>query len=243
MALNGGVSLAVWMGGCAVELDCARRAHVGHEQHPAAGQAVPDRSVYHALCAAFRRELVIDLMSGSSRRINGALLAAAIHSRGRLDPDYIRDQWMLLGGFGSLLRPPSEPEPTSLMNGVYFHGSLRRIFEELLERPKPAERAESLADDVKLDITTTDVEGEARRFRDEWGEDLVASEYRQRFEFRDRGDFTVTGSPPPPARRPPSRSPSSPGRWAESCCRSPPASARWWTVACSTTRRFAPSST
>ena len=25
MALNGGVSLAIWMGGCAVELDCARR--------------------------------------------------------------------------------------------------------------------------------------------------------------------------------------------------------------------------
>ena len=31
MALNGGVSLAVWMGGGAVELDCARRAHLGEE--------------------------------------------------------------------------------------------------------------------------------------------------------------------------------------------------------------------
>ena len=31
MALNGGVSLAVWMGGCAVEIDCARRAHLGPE--------------------------------------------------------------------------------------------------------------------------------------------------------------------------------------------------------------------
>lgn len=30
-ALNGGVSLAVWMGGCAVEIDCARRAHLGPE--------------------------------------------------------------------------------------------------------------------------------------------------------------------------------------------------------------------
>jgi Protein of unknown function (DUF3376)/Patatin-like phospholipase len=192
MALNGGVSLAVWMGGCAVELDCARRAHVGHEQLGAAGQAVPDRTVYHALCAAFRRELVIDLMSGSSAGgINGALLAAAIHSRGRLDPDYIRDQWMTLGDFGDLLRSTSEPEPTSLMDGAYFHRSLRGIFEKLLEGAEPAEHAERLTDVVKLDITTTDVEGEARRFRDEWGEDLVASEYRQRFEFRDDGDFTV----------------------------------------------------
>ena len=32
MALNGGVSLAVWMGGCAVELDCARRARWGDER-------------------------------------------------------------------------------------------------------------------------------------------------------------------------------------------------------------------
>jgi hypothetical protein len=59
MALNGGISLAVWMGGCAVELDCARRAHTGQER---LGGAVPDRTVYRALCSAFRRELVLDLM-------------------------------------------------------------------------------------------------------------------------------------------------------------------------------------
>ena len=192
MALNGGVSLAIWMGGCAVELDCARRAHVGHEQLGAAGATVPDRTIYHALCSAFRRELVIDLMSGSSAGgINGALLAAAIHSRRRLDPDYVREQWMSLGDFGRLLHKTSEPEPTSLMNGAYFHQSLSAIFEELLERAEPAEHADRLADDVKLDITTTDVEGQSRRFRDEWGEELVASEYRQRFEFREDADFTV----------------------------------------------------
>jgi predicted acylesterase/phospholipase RssA len=192
MALNGGVSLAIWMGGCAVELDCARRAHVGHEPLGAADAAVPDRTVYHALCAAFRRELVIDLMSGSSAGgINGALLAAAIHRRRRLDPDYIREQWMSLGDFGRLLRKTSDPEPTSLMNGAYFHESLSGIFEELLERAEPAAHAERLANDVKLDITTTDVEGQSRRFRDEWGEELVASEYRQRFEFREDADFTV----------------------------------------------------
>ena len=131
-------------------------------------------------------------MSGSSAGgINGALLAAAIHSRRRLDPDYIREQWMSLGDFGRLLRKTTEPEPTSLMNGAYFHESLRGIFEELLERAEPAEHADRLADDVKLDITTTDVDGQSRRFRDEWGEELVASEYRQRFEFREDADFTV----------------------------------------------------
>ena len=39
MALNGGVSLAVWMGGCAVEFDCARRAHLGVETLAAAARS------------------------------------------------------------------------------------------------------------------------------------------------------------------------------------------------------------
>ena len=36
---------------------------------------------------------------------------------------------MSLGDFGRLLRKTSEPEPTSLMNGAYFHESLRGILE------------------------------------------------------------------------------------------------------------------
>jgi hypothetical protein len=94
MALNGGVSLAVWMGGCAVELDCARRAHLGPEDVAPEGDRRPaPRTVYNALCTAFRRELVLDLMSGSSAGgINGALLAAAIVHHRRLDPQFVRNR-------------------------------------------------------------------------------------------------------------------------------------------------------
>src|SRR4051794_31105152 len=100
MALNGGVSLAVWMGGCAAELDCARRAHLAPE---------PGRRAYHALCRAFGRVLVVDLMSGSSAGgINGALLGAAIRHRRRLNPDFLREQWLELGEFESLLYKTSE---------------------------------------------------------------------------------------------------------------------------------------
>src|SRR3954471_4052621 len=48
MALNGGVSLAVWMGGCAVELDAARRAHLPG--------VIP---VSAALCEEFSREVAL----------------------------------------------------------------------------------------------------------------------------------------------------------------------------------------
>src|ERR1700742_5110848 len=82
MALNGGVSLAVWMGGCGVELDAARRAHVER-----------GRPVYTALCEAFARVLVLDVMSGASAGgINGALLAAAIVNGRRLEADFVRNQ-------------------------------------------------------------------------------------------------------------------------------------------------------
>ncbi|HEX2105733.1 MAG TPA: DUF3376 domain-containing protein [Solirubrobacteraceae bacterium] len=212
MALNGGVSLAVWMGGCAVELDAARRAHLGAEPMEAVeGTPPPTRTIYNALCRAFHRELVIDLMSGSSAGgINGGLLAAAIHRGRRLHPDYIRDKWICLGDFQELLRDLGTEAPTSLMNGERFRRELETTFKELLPSDTKADgrsdaesrlritgvQRERLDDDeqalstaVKLEVTATDVLGQERRFRDEWGEELIAREYRQSFKFSRREDF------------------------------------------------------
>ena len=241
MALNGGVSLAVWMGGCAVELDAARRAHLGEEDlrvarlDPKSPDKAPvlaaekpgdRRTIYHAMCEAFDRQLVIDLMSGSSAGgINGALLGAAITGRRRLHPDFIRGKWLTLGDFETLMHKLQTPSPTSLMGGHAFFEKLRRTFDELLPEeqavPSPqkpdkptdkekrakaewddsqrllqlpenqAARRDELLDCAKLDVTATDVEGHEHRFRDTWGEELVASEYRQRFCFRKPDDFTA----------------------------------------------------
>ena len=225
IALNGGVSLAVWMGGCAVELDAARRAHLGREDlrlPPDGGSLGPsqpgdERTAYHALCEAFDRRLVIDLMSGSSAGgINGALLAAAIDRKRRLHPDYIRSKWLALGNFETLLQSLRTPSPTSLMGGHDFFLKLRQTFRELLptseiekaveQKDREAwEKAQSLLDlpanqnerrdqlerDVKLDVTATDVRGSDQRFRDTWGEELVATEFRARFKFRKRAEYTA----------------------------------------------------
>jgi patatin-related protein len=223
MALNGGVSLAVWMGGCAVELDAARRAHLGSEElRLLPGDETPpepgdERTIYHALCQAFDRRLVIDLMSGSSAGgINGALLAAAIDRKRRLHPDYIRSRWLELGDLETLLHSLRTPSPTSLMGGHDFFVKLRQTFRELLptreieekveEKDRAAwdeaqalldlpanqyERRHELERDVKLDVTATDVRGSDQRFRDTWGEELVATEFRARFKFRARTDYTA----------------------------------------------------
>src|SRR5437660_11845990 len=76
MAWNGGVSLAVWMGGAAVEFDCARRAKAGTEVVVEDGREF-ERQVYATLLAAFDRKLVVDIVTGASAGgLNGALLTA-----------------------------------------------------------------------------------------------------------------------------------------------------------------------
>lgn len=193
MALNGGVSLAVWMGGSASELDCARRAHLAPE--PMDGDGVPTRRVYHALCKAFRRVLVIDLMSGSSAGgINGALLGASIRHRRRLNPDFLRKKWLELGDFGKLLHRTSEPSPMALMQGDLFFTSLESAFKSLVAGEEgtalPNEQEDLHELDVNLDVTTTNVAGEQRTFLDYWERPLVAREYRARFRFRRPVDYT-----------------------------------------------------
>lgn len=161
MALNGGVSLAVWMGGCAVEFDAARRAHCGVEKvavaaaeptvrqrvtgrvrqflagdrpPPQAPASTPSpRTVYAALCDSLNRELVIDIMSGASAGgINGALLAGAIQNGRRLHPDFIRNKWLELGDFSRLLHPTTSAERHALMQGDRFYNDLQTAFEQLV---------------------------------------------------------------------------------------------------------------
>jgi predicted acylesterase/phospholipase RssA len=188
MALNGGVSLAVWMGGCAVELDRARRAGAGEETR-----------IYDSLCRCFGRELVIDILTGASAGgINGALLSAAMVSGNRLDAGFVRSQWLDLGDLSDLLYPTTKEDPQALMDGELFHKRLLRAFEAVLGvdpgAPGYAECASGLPvrrSVPSLDVTMTDVLGVEKRFKDAWGGELIAREHRPRFKFRERAHFSA----------------------------------------------------
>ena len=194
MAWNGGVSLAIWMGGAAVELDAARRAHLGRQQ-----EAGNERSLYHALTQAFDRELVIDILAGASAGgINGALLGAVITKRRELRPSFLRQRWLDLGDLSELLRPLNEAKPVSLMRGDYFRDQIRRAFQavtgegddkEWLEQTKPSQDA-LVAGEVVLDIQATNVAGTQRGFSDEWHQTLYAREYRAPIRFRQPDDYS-----------------------------------------------------
>jgi predicted acylesterase/phospholipase RssA len=206
MALNGGVSLSVWMGGVAVELDCARRAEAADET----GADTGTHNLYTAILGAFQRRLVIDILSGASAGgLNGALLAAAIRTGRRLNVDMLRSRWLDIGDFLKLLQPMTRRDPPSLMQGGakpddvsgLFYQALREMFSIVLgtqiENVSAADLEGSIAPgptaplDVVLDVMMTNVQGEPRRFRDYWGNELAAREYRSPFRFRSDADFTV----------------------------------------------------
>jgi predicted acylesterase/phospholipase RssA len=202
------------MGGCAVELDCARRAHAGPEPlaypgfTPAEG-GTGERRVYSALCGAFDCKLVLDILTGASAGgVNGALLGAAMKARRRLHPKFVRDSWIRLGDISRLLHETSEEEPRSLMQGELFHKDLVKAFRTLLgDEAGPGEEPldstelamcalpdgqQALAPLVaKLDVTMTDVIGAERVFRDEWGGKLVARDHRARFRFREEEHYVA----------------------------------------------------
>jgi hypothetical protein len=191
MALNGGVSLAVWMGGCAVELDRARRADEPSGETP---------RVYDALCACFGRRLAIDILTGASAGgINGALLGAAMVHRRKLDATFVRRRWLNLGDLSKLLYPTAKEDPRALMDGEYFHRELLRTFEGVLGENKDADgfkECRPLANAPRqiipsLDVTMTDVRGVEKSFRDAWHGELIAREHRPRFEFREAAHFSA----------------------------------------------------
>jgi hypothetical protein len=219
MALNGGVSLAVWMGGCAVELDCARRAHLGVENleygdyQPDGASGTATRHLYNGLCRAFGRRLSVDILTGASAGgVNGALLAAAMVSGRRLHPRFVRERWLDLGDLSRLLRDPAEQSPRALMDGDMFHDELLRAFLAVRGESEPAgaapdeehpgalaagelptaqrhSRRGKLIPD--LDVTMTDVVGTGLSFPDDWGDQLLAREHAPRFKFRREGDYTT----------------------------------------------------
>ncbi|HST25334.1 MAG TPA: DUF3376 domain-containing protein [Gaiellaceae bacterium] len=211
IAWNGGVSLAVWMGGVAVELDCARRAFYGAENQP--GET--PRSVYAELSETLRRRLIPDILTGASAGgLNGALLAGTMRKGRRLPADLLRGKWLSFGDFSKLLRPTEERAPQSLMQGDMFLDEVKLMFAALLgdEQPPPTPHADAssypqdwkatFAPDpqvkaglgpfpVLLDVMITNVLGEPQGYVDYWNNELVAREYRAPAKFRKDEDFTT----------------------------------------------------
>jgi patatin-related protein len=165
VVLNGGVSLAVWMGGASLEL---------HRLGQGAG-------VYGALLALTGCRARIDVIAGTSAGgINGAALALAqANQKARLAD--LRDIWTDQGQIDTLLRRPFRGSPTSLLQGdEYF---LPRLNEAMQRLVTPFEASSPEDHPIDLTITTTLLRGAQKVTVDATGQRLPQWVHEGRFRF------------------------------------------------------------
>ena len=175
--LNGGASLAVWMGGTVVELD--RLTKAGHRATPVTEQRGAAK-VYAALLALAGSTARADVITGTSAGgINGAALALA-----QVNPDaplgMLRDIWVDQGRIESLMRQPFRGAPTSLLQGDEFFLPQLNNALSMLAKPSDTWREPALAP-IDLSITTTVLNGNQRLTVDSMGQWLPQTIHGARF--------------------------------------------------------------
>lgn len=178
--LNGGVSLAVWMGGAVMELD--RLTKAGKQPAATASQPGPP-NVYAALLALAGSTARADVIAGTSAGgINGAALALS-----QVNPDaplgLLRDIWVDQGRIEALMRQPFRGSPTSLLQGDEFFLPQLNTALGLLAAPGAGWRPPAQAP-IDLSITTTVLRGNQRVSIDSMGQPLLQSIHGARFHWQ-----------------------------------------------------------
>lgn len=174
VVMTGGVSLAVWMGGVAHELNRLVRS---------------DSDVYHQLLDLTGCTARVDVIAGTSAGgLNGSLLAMAqVHDA---DMIQVRDLWLDQGELEALLRSPGDADPPSLMRGdEYFLPGIRDAL-RALENRRPADLPDPKDVPVHLIITSTLLDGMHRGVPDSFGSVVHDRDHRGEFVFRRGGGLT-----------------------------------------------------
>lgn len=171
LVLNGGVSLAVWMGGVVHEVDRLTRA--------SAGDPDPALDVWRKVCELAKREVIVDVVAGTSAGgLNGSVLADAIARRRVLPP--MRDLWLRQGRLQrrSLLRPAGNGTPDSVLDGGFFAEAVTEVLTDT------AETASTVREDaVTLLVTASALEGSSVAVVDAGGEKFTAGDNRRVYRF------------------------------------------------------------
>lgn len=180
LVLYGGISLAVYMGGVAVEF--LRAVKAGMADRP--DGAAPYAPLLERLEASF----VVDVISGASAGgINGVFLARALTTGGNLE--HMGRLWREAGDMARLLDWSGEGEsPASFLNGRFFLRELRQALRAVGEgggRP--------LVGALDLHVAATDINGSEWRRFDHLGHEIIGRRHRKDFHFKFRRPFRLAG--------------------------------------------------
>jgi patatin-related protein len=205
--MTGGVSLAIWMGGVAREIDLLTQASRWRRRlgspsedglQPRGGLSSADfanRNRYARLLEVLDAVVEADVLSGTSAGgINAVMLAYARARNGSLDK--LRDIWLDLGALLDLLRDPSDTDVPSLLYGD------RRLLTGLHDRLPDlgGEDPPPQPPSTTLYVTTTLLTGEASRFTDSLGTLVQDDDHHGLFTFTEDdlkkvpGDDRVVGA-------------------------------------------------
>ena len=187
VAMRGGVSLAVWMGGACCELARLRAAAPGSSE-----EGDPTTAVYSAVLEQCEYEDVdIDVLAGTSAGgLNGVLLACHLVYGMPFGPD-VRRLWLELGDLEGLLNhsTPLHTPPSSLMRGdKVFYGQLRAALDDLLAQPP--DPGWHPARSLRLILTATRLRPRRDWVRPNLGQLLLVGRSHAYFRFRHRPGLT-----------------------------------------------------
>jgi predicted acylesterase/phospholipase RssA len=182
IVMNGGVSLAVWMGGVAHEIDLLRRA--SESAAPTGGTSCESRlfDAWRELARRRHGRVVVDVVAGTSAGgLNGALLATSV-ARGAPLGD-LRDVWLTAGALKRAALLPRRGDAgklPSVLDGKFFADRIARE----IRLPKVAEGQDDR--DVTLFVTATAVAAPELTFTDGFGQSFTAPDHRRLYGFRNR---------------------------------------------------------
>jgi hypothetical protein len=174
LSMNGGVSLAVWIGGAVCEIDQLRRAfHVDS----------PSDSFWRRLSAACGYDSVqVDVLTGASAGgLNGVLMAEAIRTDTNFDT--FRTLWEDAADIEQLIKHPRtalERDPRSVLRGGYFLREVESALDQLGEPTQPEH-------DLALFASATRLSALAVQMHDSPGEPIAERRSDAYFHVAKRG--------------------------------------------------------
>lgn len=187
VTMTGGVSLAIWMGGVARELNLLSQASWRRDLPvPREGRGFEVANLlrlYAGLMDELDVSVDIDVLSGTSAGgVNSAVLGFA--EANNCDIGKWRDQWITLGSFQNLLRDPKEKDPSALLYGdKWMYAQLATVFPAFDRLPANPRRQDTNVPQTTVFMTTTLLAGEINRFTDSYGTLIQDTDHHGLFTF------------------------------------------------------------